>query len=97
MEEERVPILNYKPVFQRFVEANQALLACYQNIDKDELSSATPSALDAKCNREKDAVRSILASNEMTMTTVVKDRVNVLYALNEQGTKIVHKYAWYFI
>jgi hypothetical protein len=22
MEEERVPILNYKPVFQRFVEAN---------------------------------------------------------------------------
>jgi hypothetical protein len=29
MEEERVPILNYKPVFQKFVEANQALLACY--------------------------------------------------------------------
>jgi hypothetical protein len=29
MEEERVAILNYKPVFQKFVEANQALLACY--------------------------------------------------------------------
>ena len=62
-------------------------------MDKDELASASKSALDAKCNREKDTVRSILASNEMTMTTVVKDRVNVLYALNELGTKIVHKYA----
>jgi hypothetical protein len=49
------------------------------------------SALDAKCSREKEAVKSILSSNEMTMTTVVKDRVNVLYALNELGTKIVMK------
>jgi len=39
MVEERVPILNYKPVFQRFVEANQAMLSCYQNIDKDELGA----------------------------------------------------------
>lgn len=93
MEEERVAILNYKPVFQRFVEANQTLLQCYQNVDKDELASASKSALDSKCGREKEAVKSILASNEMTMTTVVKDRVNVLYALNELGTKIVHKYA----
>lgn len=92
MVEERVPILNYKPVFQRFVEANQALLSCYQNIDKDELGAMPQSALDVRCNREKDTIRSILGSNEMTMTTVVKDRVNVLYALNEQGTKIVHKY-----
>ena len=91
MEEERVPILTYKPVFYRFVEANQALLACYQHIDKEELASMPRSALDAKCSREKEAVKSILSSNEMTMTTVVKDRVNVLYALNELGTKIVMK------
>ena len=31
------PVLNYKPVFQRFVEANEALLDCFAAIDKDSL------------------------------------------------------------
>ena len=57
MTEGRVPILPYKPVFQRFVEANQALIACYQKIDKEEIASSSKSALDAKCPREKDAIR----------------------------------------
>ncbi len=57
MTEGRVAILPYKPVFQRFVEANQALISCYQNIDKEEITSSSKSALDAKCMREKEAIR----------------------------------------
>ena len=50
MEEERVSILNYKPVFQRFVEANQALLECYGKVD---LKGMEHSAMDRTCMKEK--------------------------------------------
>ena len=86
MEEERVPILNYKPVFQKFVEANQALIACYQKID---LKGMEHSQMDRICMKEKAEVKSILESNTMTMTQLVQDRVNVLYLLNEKGIVMV--------
>jgi hypothetical protein len=85
MAEERVPILNYKPVFQKFVEANQALIACYQ---KSDVKGQELGQLDRLCVKEKNEIKGILNSNEMTMTRLVQDRVNVLYLLNEKGVKI---------
>ena len=38
------------------------------------------SQMDTQCTAEKDAIRRLLNSNEMTMTQVVKDRVDVLRA-----------------
>lgn len=84
MVEERVSQLNYKPVFQRFVEANTALLECYESHQKDDLL-AMGAKMDQLCANEKTAIKQILASNEMTMTQLVKDRVNVLKALHSQG------------
>ena len=68
MNSEPESVLNYKPVFQQFVEANEALLACFMQFTADELQSSTKSALDAKCLSEKNSVKSILESNKMTMT-----------------------------
>ncbi len=50
MEDEGVPILNYKPVFQKFVEANQALIACYQ---RPEMMGLEHSQMDRTCMKEK--------------------------------------------
>ena len=65
MEDEGVPILNYKPVFQKFVEANQALIACYQ---RPEMIGLEHSQMDRTCMKEKAEVKSILDGNTMTMT-----------------------------
>ena len=81
----RDSLLNYKPVFQKFIEANLELIDCYGRIPKSELESMSQSAKDGRCNTEKAKIRSILDSNELTMTNMVKDRVNVMYKLNEMG------------
>ena len=84
MAEER-QILNYKPVLQKFVEANAALIDCMAAIPKDSLGEMNAGQLDSNCVRERTAVKSILESNQMTMTQVVKDRINVMKTLREVG------------
>ena len=42
-------------------------------------------ALDSNCQREKISIKGILDSNQMTMTQVVKDRLNVMRTLKEIG------------
>ena len=74
-----------KPVFQRFVEANLAMLDCYHRIPKERLDSMSAGEMDGACAKEKSMVRSILESNEMTMTQLVKDRVDIMYKLNARG------------
>lgn len=85
MEEDNGQVLNYKPVFQRFIEANEALLDCFAAVPKESLAEMNAGQLDSHCTAERAAIRRILDSNEMTMTQVVKDRVNVLQALQALG------------
>ena len=84
MAEER-QILNYKPVLQKFVEANQAFIDCMAGVSKSEVSEMSSAQLDGLCTKEKIGIKSILDSNQMTMTQVVKDRVNVMRTLKEIG------------
>ena len=62
MAEER-QILNYKPILQKFVEANEALMDCMAAVPKDDIESMSAAQLDSTCGKEKIAVRSILDSN----------------------------------
>ena len=82
---ENKPLIASKPVFQRFVEANTALLDCYGKISKDSLDKMSEAEMDSKCGAQKAQIRSILESNEMTMTQIVKDRTEIMYALNARG------------
>mmetsp|Transcript_5807 Transcript_5807/g.7842 ORF Transcript_5807/g.7842 Transcript_5807/m.7842 type:complete len:95 (+) Transcript_5807:29-313(+) len=88
MAEER-QILNYKPVLQKFVEANEAFIDCMAAIPKESLADMSSAQIDSQCTREKSAIKSILDSNSMTMTQVVKDRINVMKTLKEVGVPIV--------
>ena len=86
MAEEGSPaLLNYKPVLQKYVEAHLALQECMISVPKEDLTEMSAAQLDAQCGREKIAIKSILESNQMTMTQVVKDRLNVMNALKEVG------------
>lgn len=84
-------VLDYKPVFQKFVEANQRLLDCYTAIPKADLAEMPQGAMDTKCAKEKGEIRALLESNQLTMTNLVQDRVNVLYLLNAYDAYQVQK------
>ena len=86
------PLLNYTPIFTKFCEANEKLLECYHKIDPAEVKTMSKSAMNTRCVSEKEAIKSILLSNEMTMTQVVKDRTKVMYALAELGPQMVYEY-----
>ena len=77
----------FKPSFEKFIDANEALLDCYDRIDKAELDGKSPAQLSGRCISEKAAIKNILESNSLTMTNLVKDRVGILYAFNEIGGK----------
>ena len=81
-------ILNYKPILQKFVEANERFMDCMAAVPKDDLSGMSAPQLDSQCMSEKNEIKKILDSNQMTMTQLVKDRVNVLRTLNEMGVTV---------
>ena len=56
-------------------------------VPKDELAGMSSAQLDSHCQREKNDIRSILNSNQMTMTQLVKDRINVLNTIKVVGIK----------
>jgi hypothetical protein len=48
-----------KPVFQEFVEANQALINCYNGVSADDYKKQGESV----CSSQRDRVKDILRSN----------------------------------
>ena len=87
---EPVSVLNYSPVFEKFTKANEALLNCYQAQDMESYKVMGAAARVQVCQAEKNTLKGILSSNDMTMTQVVTDRVKVLYALNRIG--VTHEF-----
>ena len=81
-------LLKYKPVFQQFVEANRALLACYESYSKDEVLAMGPK-MDTLCINEKNTIKNILADNKMRMSVLVKERVDVMKALDAKGVPLM--------
>ena len=65
-------------VFFSFIEANTNLLNCYGKISEDSVKSMTQGQIDSACHKEKNEIKKILDSNEMTMSRVIKDRIGVL-------------------
>ena len=67
-------------VFFNFVDANLKLVECYGRIPEDSLKDMTKAQMDTQCQSEKIEIKRILDSNQMTMSTILKDRVAVMKA-----------------
>ena len=73
-----------KPVFQEFVEANQALINCYNGVSADDYKKQGESV----CGSQKERVKEILRSNQLVMSTLVRERIEILKTLGaQQGAK----------
>ena len=73
-----------KPIFQQFVEANEAMIACYEAVDHTQYTGANISKASGVCVKEKSKVMDILNSNQMTMTQLIKDRAQIVRNLEKQ-------------
>ena len=63
-----------KPVFQEFVEANQALINCYNGVSSEDYKKQGESV----CSSQRDRVKDILRSNQLVMSTLVRERIEIL-------------------
>ena len=67
---------------------------CMAAISKAEALDMSAPQQDSMCQREKLEIKRILDSNQMTMSQIVRDRVNVIRALEDQsptGTYVERK------
>jgi hypothetical protein len=73
-----------KPVFQEFVEANQALINCYNGVSADDNKKQGESV----CGSQRERVKDILRSNQLVMSILVRERIEILKTLGaQQGAK----------
>jgi hypothetical protein len=70
--------MNSKPAFQEFVEANQALLACYNAVSVDDYKKLSESARENLCSQPKEKLREIMRGNQLVMSNLIKERVEIL-------------------
>lgn len=70
-----------KPAFQEFVEANQALLNCYNAVSHADYQKLNESQKEGLCQAQRDKVKGILTSNQLVMSNLVRERVHILQRL----------------
>jgi hypothetical protein len=61
------------------------LLDCYQALNPEVTRAMKREEQDKLCFKEKTFLKSLLNSNEMTMTRVVLDRLTILKAIHAHG------------
>ena len=75
----------HKPILQEFVEANMALIECYNKVSVDEYKKMSASAQGGLCATHKNKVKAILESNQMTMSRLLQDRIAILHRLGAEN------------
>jgi len=75
--------MNSKPAFQEFVEANQALLSCYNAVSLDDYKKMGEGQRDGLCGAQKEQIRELLRSNNLAMSNLVRERVDILHKLGQ--------------
>ena len=73
-----------KTVFQEFVEANQGLLNCYNGTAPEDFKKLNESQKESLCFSHKEKVKDILRGNQLVMSNLVRDRVDILKRLGAE-------------
>jgi hypothetical protein len=67
-------------IFQEFVEANKALINCYYGVSADDYKKQGESV----CGSQRERVKKILRSNQLVMSTLDRERIEILKTLGAQ-------------
>ena len=80
-----------KPAFQEFVEANQALLSCYNAVSLDDYKKLGEGQKESLCAAQKEKVKDLLRSNNLAMSNLVKERVDILHKLGANEKIVIRE------
>ncbi len=83
--------MSSKPAFQLFVEANQALLNCYNQYSVADFNKLSDSAKDTLCSSQREKVKGILANNSLAMSNLVAERVEILKRLGAEQQVVIRQ------
>ena len=86
--------MNSKPAFQEFVEANQALLTCYNAVSLDEFKKLGEGQKESLCAAQKEKVKDLLRSNNLAMSNLVKERVDILHKLGANEKIVIREWSY---
>ena len=78
--------MNQKSPYVEFAEANQALITCYDKIKADDFTKMSESTQSSLCSAPKERIKEILRSNQLIMSQIIRERVDVM-----QHWSVLHK------
>ena len=80
-----------KPAFQQFVESNQALMNCYNAVLPEEFNKLSENQKESLCASQKEKVREILRGNQLVMSNLVKERIEILKKLGAEEKIVIRQ------
>ena len=80
-----------KPAFQEFVEANTALLDCYNATNLDDYKKLNDGQKEGLCMQQRERVREILRGNQLVMSNLIKERIEILKRLGSEQEIVIRK------
>ena len=83
--------MNSKPAFQEFVEANQALLTCYNAVSLDDFKKLGEGQKETLCAAQREKVKDLLRTNNLAMSNLVKERVEILHRLGAKEQIVIRE------
>ena len=73
-----------KSMLVQFVEANQKMLDCYNQIDQSQYADENAARSANVCMSQREKVKEILRSNELNMTRTVTERIAILREMDKK-------------
>jgi hypothetical protein len=64
--------------YERFVQANQKLIKCFDAVPADKYNKLSSDEQGALCSSEKKVVQTFLASNELSFSNLLRERINIV-------------------
>lgn len=81
--------LREKPYFQQFVEANQALIDCYERANsKDPKGDA---GILATCAKPREQIEDLLRRDVLSMTHLIQQRIPIMHENKKPPVEVVPK------
>lgn len=84
--------MSSKTALQEFVEANQALLTCYNQVGGPaEFGKLSDSQKENLCSSHREKIRDILRGNQLIMSNLIRERVEILKKLGASEQIVIRK------
>ena len=76
-----------KSAFQKFIEANEAMLSCYEKIDQKAFIAQEEYSTPKQCVQEMETLKSIISGDGLIMSNLLRERIDILRQMDAEYKK----------